>query len=122
MKIKCILFIMFYFSINAIPQKNDARILNPDYSKKLTNVTSYRTPNNTCSTHKKNLVHNTTNDTSSSTRHHDPPRPSASSGFKIIGECDCPTSHGGARSPQHADAIFQVKITHSLFYNYLFHA
>jgi hypothetical protein len=39
-------------------------------------------------------------------RHHDPPRPPASSGFKIIAECDRLTSHGGARSPQHGDAIF----------------
>ena len=55
-------------------------------------------------------------------RHHDPPWPSASSGFKILGECDRPTSHGDAQSPQHGDAIFNVKITLSLFYNYLFHA
>jgi hypothetical protein len=79
------------------------------YSKNLTNVTLYTTPNNTqhttSYTHKKNFVHNTTNNTSS-TRHHDPPRPSASSGFKIIGECDRPTSHGDAQSPQHGDAIF----------------
>ena len=51
-----------------------------------------------------------------------PPRPSASSGFKIIGECDRPTLHGDAQSPQHGDAIFNDKITLSLFYNYLFHA
>jgi len=51
-----------------------------------------------------------------------PPRPSASSGFKIIGECDRSTSHGDAQSPQHCNAIFNVKITFSLFYNYLFHA
>jgi hypothetical protein len=30
----------------------------------------------------------------------------ASSGFKIIGECDRPSSHGDAQSPQHGDAIF----------------
>ncbi len=69
-------------------------------------------------------MHNTTNITSSThkNQHHDPPRPSASSGFKIIGECDRPTSHGDAQSRQHGDAIFNVKITLSLFYNYLFHA
>jgi hypothetical protein len=70
-------------------------------------------------------VHNTTNNTSSTYKKTDtitPPRPSASSGFKIIGECDRPTSHGDAQSPQHGDAIFNVKITLSLFYNYLFHA
>ncbi len=102
------------------PNSNDVILWN--YSKNLTNITSYTTPNNTCSTHKKNFVHNTTNNTSSSTRHHDPPRPSASSGFKIIGECDRPTSHGDAQSPQHGVAFFKVIITHSLFYNYLFHA
>ena len=68
------------------------------------------------------VLHNTTNNTSSSTRHHDPPRPSASSGFKIIGECDRPTSHGDAQYPQHGNAIFIVKVTLPLFYNYLFHA
>ena len=51
-----------------------------------------------------------------------PPRPSASSGFKIIGECDRPTLHGDAQYPQHGNAIFIVKITLPLFYNYLFHA
>jgi hypothetical protein len=40
----------------------------------------------------------------------------ASSDFKLIGECDWPTSHGGARSPQHGDAIFKDKINHTLFY------
>ncbi len=32
------------------------------------------------------------------------------------------TSHGDAQYPQHGNAIFIVKITLPLFYNYLFHA
>jgi len=69
------------------------------------------------------FVHNTTNNTNSKkTDTMTPPRPSASSGFKIIGECDRPTSHGDAQYPQHGNAIFIVKITLPLFYNYLFHA
>jgi hypothetical protein len=71
------------------------------------------------------FVHNTTNNTNSTHKKTDtmtPPRPSASSGFKIIGECDRPTSHGDAQYPQHGNAIFIVKITLPLFYNYLFHA
>ena len=43
-------------------------------------------------------------------RHHDIPRPSASSGFKLIGECDRPTSHGGERSLQHGNATFYSEI------------
>jgi len=34
-------------------------------------------------------------------------------------ECDWPTSHGGARSPQHGDAIFKEK-TIILYYIYIY--
>ena len=70
---------------------------------------------------------NTTTQYTSSTpkkhQHHDPPRPpaSSSSDFKSIVECDRPTSHGGSRSLQHGDAIFKVKLTHSLYYLQLFY-
>jgi len=62
----------------------------------------------------RHFVHNTTNNTSAHTSLKNtntiiPPRPLASSDFKLIGECDWPTSHGGARSPQHGDAIFKEK-------------
>ena len=40
--------------------------------------------------------------------------------FKLLGECDRPTSHDGARSLQLCDAFFKVKLTHSLFYLQLF--
>ncbi len=43
-------------------------------------------------------------------RHHDPPQPPASNDFKLIGECNRPTSHGGSRSLQHGDAIFWSEI------------
>jgi len=69
----------------------------------------------------RHFVHNTTNNTSAhnslkNTNTIIPPRPPASSDFKLIGECDWPTLHGGARSPQHGDAIFKEKKNHSLFY------
>jgi hypothetical protein len=79
------------------------------YSKNLTNVTSYRTEHQT--THHAAHIKKTPFTTQQITQAAAPdtmipPRPSASSGFKIIGECDRPTSHGDAQSPQHGDAIF----------------
>ena len=41
--------------------------------------------------------------------------------FKLLGECDRPTLHGGSRSLQLGDAFFKVKLTHSLFYLQLFY-
>ncbi len=76
-----------------------------------------QTTQNTSSTHKKNFVHNTTHNTSSTHKKTNtmiPPRPSASSGFKIIGEY----VHNLRNT---AMQFFKVIITHSLFYNYLFH-
>jgi hypothetical protein len=43
-------------------------------------------------------------------QHHDPPRPLASSNFKLIGECDRLMFHGGARSLKHGGAIFLSEI------------
>ncbi len=39
-------------------------------------------------------------------RHHDLPRPLASSGFNFIGECDCRMLHDQSQSTQHGDVIF----------------
>ena len=44
--------------------------------------------------------------TSKKHRHHDLPRPPASSGSNFIGECDRRMSRDRSRSPQHGDAIF----------------
>ena len=53
--------------------------------------------------------HNTHRTTSKKHRHHDLPRPPASSGFNFTGECDRRMSRDRYRSPQHGDAIFSCK-------------
>ena len=58
--------------------------------------------------------------TSKKHQHHDLPRPPASSGSNLTGECDRRTSHDRYQSPQHGDAIFYVKLTFPLFYWLLF--
>jgi hypothetical protein len=95
------------------PIKPTVRQANSNDVLKIFNQLSLRahnTTNNTSSTHKKNFVHNTTHSTSSTYKKTNtmliPPQPSASSGFKIIGECDRPMLHGDAQSLQHGDAIF----------------
>ena len=50
--------------------------------------------------------HNTNRTTSEKHRQHDLPRPPASSGSNLTGECIRHTSHDRDRSPQHDDAIF----------------
>jgi len=74
----------------------------------------------------RHFVHNTTNNTSAHTSLNNtntiiPPRPPASSDFKLIGECDWPTLHGGARSSQHGNAIFKEKKSFFILYIFLFH-
>ncbi len=39
-------------------------------------------------------------------QHYCPPRPSASSGFNFIGECNCRLLHDWSQSLQHGDVIF----------------
>ena len=62
----------------------------------------------------RHFVHNTTNNTSITHKlkkhRQSPPADMSSRNFKLIGECDRSTSHGGARSLQHSDAIFQSEI------------
>ncbi len=110
-------------------ESNQRQTNSNTYSKILANChfVLHNTTNNTSKAKqytKKKLctTQHTTQATHKKTNTMIPPRPSASSGFKImIGEYDRPTSHGDAQSPPHGDAIFKVIITHSLFYNYLFH-
>jgi len=49
-------------------------------------------------------------------RHHDPPRPPASSDFKLIGECDLSTSYSGAQSLLHFER--EINMFFLLIYNY----
>ena len=51
-------------------------------------------------------THNHNRHASEKHRHHDLPRPPASSGSKFTGKCDRHTSRDRYRSPKHGDAIF----------------
>jgi len=68
-------------------------------------------------------VHNTTNNRQQAAHTYAviPPRPPASSSFKLLGECNRSTLHGGTGSLQHGDSFFKVKLTPSLFYLQLFY-